>query len=315
MKKTVYIFLVCTVALLLASCKNKTTSNQSTGSLPALTVGVMPSMDFLPLAVAQREGYFEEEGLDITIQNFYSANERDAAFQSGNVDGVVIDYTGAVLQKAGGIPLKLTSKCDAPFYIVASKNSGINDLAGLRGKQVAVSQNTVIDYCVDMALASAGMTAKDIHKVEINKIPIRFEMLMNGKIDATGLPNPFALMAQSEGAKVLVSNDSLRFAITGIMFKEEAINTKAESIKRMYAAYNKGVDYLKTHTVNDIADILEKDLRFKKEIIPSVKLPVYTKAEVPTDKDLQLVTDWLAARGLIDAGFDKASLVDGQFVK
>ncbi len=119
--------------------------------------------------------------------------------------------------------MKLVSKCDAPFYIIAAKESGINDLSGLKGKQVAVSQNTVIDYCVDMALKSVNLTEKDIRKVEINKIPIRYEMLVNNKTDATGLPNPLALRAEKEGCKILTSNDDLKFAITGIMFKEEAI--------------------------------------------------------------------------------------------
>lgn len=274
----------------------------------------MTSMDYLPLAVAEREGYFKEVGVDIKLQPFFSANERDAAFQSGNVDGVVIDYTGAILQKSGGIPLKLVSKCDAPFYIVASKNSGINTVEDIKNKQVAISQNTVIDYCVDMALASVGLTDKDIKKVEINKIPLRYEMIVSNKTDATGLPNPFALMAEKEGGKIIISNDSLKFAITGIMFKEDAIATKSESIKKMYIAYNKGVDYLKSHTITDIADILKKGLRFPEDIIPSTQLPNYTHATAPSEADIQQVADWLVGRKLISSDFDKKTLIADQLL-
>ncbi|MFV0467332.1 MAG: ABC transporter substrate-binding protein [Dysgonomonas sp.] len=313
MYRRIYLFTICSL-LVCISCKNKDADRKETASLPSLTVGVMSSMDYLPLAVAEREGYFKAEGLDLKIQPFFAANDRDAAFQSGNVDGVVIDYTGAILQKAGGVDLKLVSKCDAPFYIVAGKNSGINSLAELKGKQVAVSQNTVIDYCVDMALKSVNLTSGDIKKIEINKIPLRFEMLVNNKVDATGLPNPFALMAQAEGGKILVGNDSLKFSITGIMFKQEAIDKKSESIKKMYIAYNKGVDYIKSHTVNDIADILKKDLRFPDAIIAHTSLPDYTHAKAPSDIDIQMVSRWLANRGLIKAGFDQSSLVDRQIL-
>ncbi|NDW09568.1 ABC transporter substrate-binding protein [Dysgonomonas sp. 520] len=309
MRKLIFIFLLG--ALFVQSCKNNTAKDSTSQSV---SIGVMSSMDYLPLAIAEREGYFKEEGIDVKIEKFYSANERDAAFQSGNIDGTVIDYTGAVLQKAGGIPLKLVSKCDAPFYIVASKESGINDLSGLRGKQVAVSQNTVIDYCVDMALKSVGLTGKDIKKVEINKIPVRYEMLVNNKIDATGLPNPIALKAENEGGKILVSNDSLKFAITGIMFKEEALTDKAESIKKMYKAYNKGVDYILAHNVNDYADILKKDLGFTDDILPRLQMPVYTKAVMPSDQDIQSVVDWLVDRGLVKPDFDKSLLIDNQIL-
>ena len=305
---TFVLFLLLSVLIGLSACKNTNPRSEET-----LNIGVMSSMDYLPLAVAQREGYFEEEGLNIKIQKFYSANERDAAFQGEVVDGVVIDYTGAILQKAGGIDLKLTSKCDAPFYIVA--NNSIDSLPQLRGKQVAVSQNTVIDYCVDMALKSAGMSATDINKVEINKIPLRFEMLQNNKIDATGLPNPFALMAQNSGKKIISSNADLGLSITGLIFSQKAINNKSELIGKMYSAYNKGVDYLANHSVEDIQDILIQELGFKQEIISATTIPAYTKAQTPADSDIQSVIDWLTERGLIDSSFDKSSLIDSRFVK
>ncbi|MDR2211007.1 MAG: ABC transporter substrate-binding protein, partial [Spirochaetaceae bacterium] len=127
-------------------------------SAEVLTLGVMPSMDYLPLAVAIKEGYTGQAGLKLEIKKFYAATERDAAFQSGNVDGTVIDYTGALLQRAGGIDLKLVSGCSAPFYIIAGEQSGIGGIGDLRGKKVSVSQNTVIDFCVDMALRSAGLS-------------------------------------------------------------------------------------------------------------------------------------------------------------
>lgn len=306
------ILAVFAISLFFISCSN---SSKNSSNTPSLNLGVMSSMDYLPLAVAQREGYFEKVGLDIKLHKFYSANDRDAAFQSENIDGCIIDYTGAILQKAGGIDLKLTSKCDAPFYIVASNQSNINTLSDLRGKQIAVSKNTVIDFITDMALKSAGLTDSDVKKVEINKIPVRFEMLRNNKIDATGLPNPFALMAQSAGDKILTSNDSLGFSITGIVFHQKAIADKSALITKMYEAYNMGVEYLKNHSAEDVKDILTKELGFPKEIITKTQLPDYSPAKLPADKDIVATIDWLKNKGLIKSDFEQASLLDAQFIK
>ena len=57
-------------------------------------------------------------------------------------------------------------------------------------------------------------------------------MLVNKKIDATGLPYPFALMSENQGMNILTSNDKLGFAITGIMFRSESLNNKSEQIKK-----------------------------------------------------------------------------------
>lgn len=301
------IFLFC-IALLLPACSSEKKSE------PELVLGVMPSMDYLPLAVAQRENYFEPLGVRLKIVKFYSANERDAAFQSGGVDGVVIDYTGAVLQKNGGVDLAITSSCDAPFYIIAAPNSGIDSLKKLKGASIAVSQNTVIDYCVDMALRHAELLPQDVSKIEINKIPVRFEMLMANKIDATGLPNPLAMLAEAGGGIPLSSNADLAFSITGIMFSGKALDEKGELIKKMYQAYNRGVDYLAGHGPADVRNILIDDMGFKPELIERTVLPAYTKAALPPAKDLQSVRDWLDARGLLKADMDISTMVDGSFL-
>lgn len=281
-----------------------------------INFGVMSSMDYLPLAVAEREGYFEKYGIKVNIQKFISANERDVALQSGVVDGVVTDYTSAAIVRSGGFDIKITSRCQAPFYIVAGKETGIDNLSGLKDKKIAVSQNTVIDFCVDAALASVGLSAGDVEKVEINKIPLRLEMLRNNKIDATGLPDPLGLIAESEGHKLLVTMDSLGYAVTGMVFTQKATEEKADALKLMYKAYNDGVAYLKSHTIDDIKDILIKDMRFPDNIVSNARIPAYTNAQAPSssDKDIREVIKWLKERKLIPDSFNIDSMVDNSFI-
>ena len=300
----------------LLSCSGEEAKNtpKKEASVP-LVVGVMPSMDYLPLAVAQREGYFARLDLPVVLQKFYSANERDAAFQAGSLDGTVIDYTGAVLQRAGGVALALTSRCDAPFFVVAGKNSGVSTVASLAGKSIAVSQNTVIDYVVDMALKSAGLSSADVVKTEINKIPVRYEMLRNNKVDATGLPNPFADMAKLSGDVPLTSNLDMGLSITGIQFSEKAMQKKADKITNFYKAYNMGVEYLATHPVTDIKDILVSQFGYPEKVVEVATLPTYGKATAPDRKSLESVVQWLESRELVKPGFALDSLVNDAFVR
>ncbi|GHT42391.1 thiamine biosynthesis protein [Bacteroidia bacterium] len=269
----------------------------------------------MPLAVAQELSFFAEQGVEVNIIKFYSANERDAAFQSGNIDGTVIDYTGAILQKAGGVDLKITSACNATFCLMTRGESDIHQIADLKNKKIGVSRNTVIDFCIEMALQSAQISPDAIEKQEINKIPLRFEMMMNGQSDATALPDPFITMATAKGARPIVCMDELGFAVTGIMFKTEAINRKQEEIKAFYRAYNEAVEYIKTHTPKDIQTILMTDIGFPEALIEAVRLPDYTIAQMPKEKDIQKVSEWLQGKGLIPANFSTSDLCDDQFVQ
>jgi NitT/TauT family transport system substrate-binding protein len=280
-----------------------------------LTLGVMPSMDYLPLAIALQEGYTEQLGLNLEIKQFFAATERDAAFQSGNVDGTVIDYTGALLQRAGGIDLKLVSGCAAPFYLIAGKDTGINGVADLKGKKVSVSQNTVIDFCVDMALQSAGLSGADVEKVEINRIPLRYEMLESGSIDATALPDPLAAAALKNGHRLLTTNIEQGFAITGIMFTGRAIREKSGLIKKMYQAYDMGVEYLNSHSREDLAPVLIEGFGFTEGTAQNAAVDIYAGAAPPRMADIDLTAEWLLGRELIGPDFDRAAAIDTELVQ
>ena len=56
-----------------------------------LSFGAMGSIDAVPLVIAQEKGYFEEEGLNVNLEIFTAAKDRDAALQAGELDGVLAD--------------------------------------------------------------------------------------------------------------------------------------------------------------------------------------------------------------------------------
>lgn len=305
MTKNITIFILF-FAVFLTACN---TGKKSETTTEKLTIGVMSSLDYLPLAVAQSNGYFTENGVEVTIQKFYSQNERDAALQSNNLNGTILDYTGGAIQNSGGIPLRFASQCDATFELIVGKESGINTISDLKGKKIAVSRNTVIDFCTDLAVGKAGLLLNEVEKPEINKIPLRLEMLRNAKIDASMLPDPFATIAKSEGNKSVISMADLNVRVTGIAFLQKTIDEKPEALKKFYRAYNRAIEDLKTKPIGDFQTVLTEEVGFPSNLVSEIKLPDYSPAQLPKEADLLLVEKWLKERNLVKPDFDIKSIV------
>lgn len=310
--KQSYIYYFLIITLLFVACTSENNNKKNDGN--QLNLGVMSSMDYLPLAVAKENGLFEQEGVSVTINKFYSANERDAAFQSGNLDGTILDYTGAAIQRAGGINLKVTSQCDGSFVLVAAKDSKINTLQDLKGKRLAVSRNTVIDFCTDWILQEANIDLSEVNKVEINKIPLRLEMLRNGKVDATMLPDPFVAIALEGGSRSIVDIKEMDLRVTGIAFHDKAIAEKQLAIKSFYRAYNLAVELINSQPSSTFNDLLIAEIGVPSDLVSKIELPKYTKAQLPQEKDLQKVEQWLKARKLVSDKYDINTLIATELI-
>ncbi len=307
--KSKYILSLLLLASLLLACTNKGNRASDSDNNIQLNIGVMSSMDYFPIAVAKEKGFFEQEGVSVTINKFYSANERDAAFQSRNLDGTILDYTGAAIQRAGGIDLKLTSQCNGSFVLVAAKESEINSVYDLKGKRLAVSRNTVIDFCTDWVLQEANIALSDVNKVEINKIPLRLEMLRNGRIDATMLPDPFVTIALEGGNRKVIDIKDMDLRVTGIVFHDDVIAEKEAAIKSFYRAYNLAIELINTQPSSSFEDLLIAEIGVPAELVSKIELPTFTKAQLPQEKDLQKVEQWLKEKELVTADFDISTLI------
>ena len=307
--KSIYILSLVLLASLLLACTNKGNKASDSDKNSQLNIGVMSSMDYFPIAVAKEKGYFEQEGVSVTINKFYSANERDAAFQSGNLDGTILDYTGAAIQRAGGVNLKLASQCDGSFVLVATNESEINSINDLKNKRLAVSRNTVIDFCTDRVLQEANIALSDVDKVEINKIPLRLEMLRNGRIDATMLPDPFVTIALEGGNKKVIDIKDMDLRVTGIVFHDDVIAEKEAAIKSFYRAYNLAIKLINTQPTSSFYDLLIAEVGVPSELVSKIELPTFTKGQLPQERDLKKVGQWLKAKDLVPADFDINTLI------
>ncbi len=266
--------------------------------LSKLTIGLMPDTDSIPFIIAAERGYFAEEGVEVELVPFKSAMERDAALQSGNLDGAVSDLLAVIFARSGGFSMHAVSYTDGNYNLVAGGNAGISAAADLRGKDIAISRNTIIEYVTDEILSVNGMKEQDVSKVVIPQIPVRLEMLQSGNLAAAVLPEPMASVAVASGSRYVTGSGDLGINPGVIVFTDSSINEKAQSIRAMYRAYNKAVKYLNDTPRAEYIDLVMEKSGFPAPARDALDLKPYRSAGLPAEKDVEETVRWVKSKEL-----------------
>ena len=316
MKRAALIF--CILLFFLYSCQRKKGESVFLPSteLQPLTLGMLPTLDGLPFHIAKAQGIYDSLGLDLTILSFKSAYDRDAAFRSKSLDGMITDYLSAVNHQAiHHTDLRIILKNNDYFCFIVSKESGINQLQELKEKNIAVSRNTIIEYATGQLLNKAGISQAEVNKPEITQLPLRLQMLQYDQIDASFLPDPAASIAMNARHRSLISTQELGIDFTVTAFSREAINEKRREIELLITGYNLGIDYIKMHPQKEWKQVLI-EIGVPENLTGLIALPVYRKAERPSADALDKAVTWLKTNNRIPQTYSGyKSLIDTTFIK
>ncbi|MDP3062992.1 MAG: MetQ/NlpA family ABC transporter substrate-binding protein [Chloroflexota bacterium] len=312
-KRLVYVLLVGLVAVgLLAACGKKEPQK--------LKIGLLPIIDSLPFYVAEQEGYFKDEDLDVELTTFSSALERDTALQTGQTDGQLADLiaSGLLNKEKERIKIVKTTYAATPqkamISLIAGKDSKISSPADLKGKRVGISENSLIDYITDELLKGAGMTAKDVQKVGIPSIAVRMQMLTQGQLDAATLPDPFAALAVNAGGRVVMADGQQRIGLSVLEFRTEALDKQKDAVKRLVRAHEKALEAVNKNPEKYRALLVEK-ARLPDAVKDTFPVPAFPENAIPSRADVQRAVDWMVGAGLLPKALTYEQLVDTSYVK
>lgn len=299
-KKLLLALISVSVGTLLVGCttqpKEEKTKQKSEEKLE-LSFGAMPAVDSLPVYIAEKEGYFKEQGLNLDLQRFKSPKDRDAALSSGHLDGANSDLIAVSTYRAGKLPIQITSQSSGNFSILTN-DPAVKTLKDLKGKKVGYAKNQAPYYFLDQAVQTEGLSVEDLGFEEVPQIPVRMELLQNKKIAATVVPEPFRTIGIANGMTELADSQKLDIQTTVFAFSEKSLKENKAAIQAFYRAYNQGVDYLEKHDMTEFYDVLEKNIGFSKQVQDKVSLPNYEHAKQVDEKQLKSAFEWSAAQGI-----------------
>ncbi len=326
MKKSVISLLAIGLLLSLllpAGCRTQQGSTPSPGSQAStsqLKIGLLYDEESLPAYIAQQEGLFQKYGVDVQLVTFQSASERDAAIQAGAVDGAEGDLVAVALLNQGGFPVKSVSielgakPAEGRFYILAAPNT-ITSVEDLKGKTLAISQNTIIDFLADQMLIAKGIDPDQVHKMNVPNMPMRMQMLLQNQVAAALLPDPLASEAMLKGAAVLVDKTKLpvNLSQTVLFFTKNAIDTKKEAIRGYLQAYGQAEQEV-TANPERYRQLFDEKVDIPKDVQSSVPVPSFSPEQLPSPDNVQLVLTWMKNKKLLSKSLGYDDLVDSEFI-
>src|SRR2546430_7888550 len=237
------------------------------GSRPARAERVIiayasPSTSYLPLMVAYKKGFFEEENFqtDFVRTNISVIIQ---ALMAGSVDYVTTS-TASITARMKGVPAVVVGFTAAkPMdFLVGAK--GIASARDLKGKIVGISAAGSVTHLLTLkVLEGIGLDpAMDVTIRPIKGEDVKLQALESGIVQAALLGSQGVIQREKAGLKMIVSAadviDSLAFS--GLATSVKKIKENPEQVKRVLRATLKGLRYVwedKSGTVDVIENWLK----------------------------------------------------------
>ncbi len=308
-------FLILLLAMLLAAC-----SPAQPAPVVTLKAAVLPILDVLPIVVAQQEGLFAKNGVNVELVPVGSAPERDQLISAGQADVMVNELASVMFLNQEKIQVqavrfaRTATAEQALFRVLAAKDSGIQSAADLKGVPVGVSQATVIEYLTERLLQAEGLTPAEIQTIAIPKIPDRMALLASGELKAAMLPEPFSSLAAQQGASVVL-DDTLQpeYSFSLITFRKAVIDENPTAVRAFLSAIEEAVALINADP-QKYSGLMVDQKMVPAPLAESFKVPTYPLKGVPTQAQFDDTFAWVKDKGYLSTDLQYADCVNGNLL-
>ena len=322
---------VTTIMGLLCGCgaQSAGTDNVTTTSgTPVVLNEVAHSIFYAPMYVAIEEGYFAEEGIDLTLVTGFGADKTMTALLTDEADigfmgseSTIYTYSeGAsdyavnfaqLTQRAGNFLVARESIDDFEWYMLVGKNvlggraGGMPEMVFeyiLKKNGIDPATDVIIDQSIDFGSTAAAFSGGQ------GDFSVEFE------------PHATSLEAKGDGYVVAsLGEDSGYVPYTAFSAKKSYIENNPEIIQAFTNALQKGMDYVQTHSPEEIAEVIspqfaETDIDTITTIVERYAAQDTWKSDlIFTEESFTLLQNILEEAGELEERVPYADLVNTEF--
>jgi NitT/TauT family transport system substrate-binding protein len=205
-----------------------------------LLLGYRPDVQFAPFYVAQREGYFADVGLEVTIEH-RQAPDVQRLVGSGEAEFGVADATDVMISRTAGIPIRYASTLygSFPVALIGAAGAVPDDPADLAGMSIGTPGRFGSSWHALTAILDAGGLTPD--DVEIREYPQfnQAEGFSNGDVDLiTGFRNnePLRIEARGTATDLLTVDDLAPLPGPGVIVGDDLLADDPELVRAFVEA-------------------------------------------------------------------------------
>lgn len=320
---------LCVLAMLgVAATTGCTEEAKGSGSKVTLGYGAFPG--WLPWKVAEEQGIFADNGIDVELKYFESITDGNNAMASGALDANNQTLNDTLSMLSGGAkPQKIVTINDTSTgadQIIA--RPGISSLKDLKGKKIAVEEGIVDHYWLRLALEEVDLTFEDVD-LELLTTDAATAAFANGQVDAVVNYPPFTTTAlKRQGAKAIATTAEFPNACSDhLAVSEDMIKNRPDDVQ---ALVNSWFDTLAWINDNKQAanEILAKQAGVDPKDYDSYaaglsmftlqqNVDAFTPGTTPKNLNFQAddIADFLTESGLAEKRPETGGLLDDTFVK
>jgi NitT/TauT family transport system substrate-binding protein len=217
---------VCLLSFLLSVSCNSSPQAVSSDSLPPLVIGYSNWPGWLPWAIAEEEGLFKENGVQVKLQWYDNYLESLKALAAGKIDANCQTLNDTIAFAGDSVNGQVTvlvndNSAGNDKIIVADE---INSVEDLKGKTVAIEEGVVDDFLLSLGLQENGLSRQDIKLKNMGTEQAAAAFVARHS-DGVGAFAPFWLDAlKRPDAKELFSSKDFPGAIPDLLVVTQKLN-------------------------------------------------------------------------------------------
>ena len=271
----------------------------------ALKVAVMPTLDCLPLYVAEEREMFDTI-VDIRLKCYTAQMDCDTALQRGRVEMAVSDLVRAermkgVRRQESGVSRNMTigyvTATNAYWLLIGNRNQRITNLSHLDDRMLAMTRYSVTDLLGDLAVDSAKLKTERVFRIQVNDVNVRLDMLENNEMDALLMTQPQVTQALLLKHHVLLDTRQLDMQM-GVIVEDSVVMSHPNRQRQrevLIKGYNMACDSLNHFGVKHYSDIIRKYYKLSEQALR--QLPdtlTYEHVQAPREQDVVKAKQWLS---------------------
>ena len=295
-----------------------------------LKVGYSDWPGYTAWEIAKVKGLFKKHDIDVQLVWFPIYTDSLTALNTGQLDCNLQTWNDTMAPLAEGLPLKAVLLLDNSYGNDALlAKPGIASPKDLKGKTIATEVGTCDQFLMLKALASAGLTEKDVTYTNLT-VPDSAAAFIAGKVDAAVIWQPWVSQIQREGTgKVIYSSADIPGLIPDIAAcRTSVVEKRPGDVQKLVDVWFDIIAFLKAHedeAVGIMAKVVEQPPDAYKAFMPGTKffdLPMNLKSfEKRPNDDSSLsgsgksISEFLVAAGQIKKVPDYDAAIEPKFIK